>query len=90
MGRVALSYAPGTGFEDGRLPGVRLERLALLDAQRLQRGHVEGIVLLHRVVVDDGCESLPELHASRGVVSITAPEIETTLSGFGSSRSLHG
>jgi hypothetical protein len=47
-------------------------------------------VLLHRVVVDDGCQSLPELHASRGVVSITAPEIETTLSGFGSSRSLHG
>jgi hypothetical protein len=70
------------------LAGVRRERPAFLDAQRLQHGHEEPVVLLNRVVVDDRGESRPELHAARGVVSISLPEIDTNLFGLGVSRSL--
>ena len=45
---------PGSLFEDGALPRVGLERLALLDAQRLEHGHVEAVAGLDGVVVDDG------------------------------------
>src|SRR5260370_22415549 len=56
---------PCTLFEDSRLTGVRCERLALLDAERLEHGDEEAVAFLHRVVVDDVRQQLPVREALR-------------------------
>jgi hypothetical protein len=50
-------------FENLALPRIGLKRFALLDAQRLEHGHVEEVALLNRVVVDDRRKTFPELHS---------------------------
>jgi hypothetical protein len=60
--RVGHGHCPPdtlTFFEDFLLPCIRRERLAFLDAQRLEHSHEETVALLHWVVVDELRELLP-------------------------------
>ncbi|MBM3953863.1 MAG: hypothetical protein FJ309_04495 [Planctomycetes bacterium] len=64
---------PGGVDEDLLLPLGRRERLALLDAQRLEHSHHHPVALVDRFLLDDLRETLPIREAARLFAAPPAP-----------------